>query len=645
MLIVLRTLMTRRPDLKVVLMSATVDAERFSDYLGKAPIVTVPGRTFPVQAKFLEDAIELTGTTKGDRRKQVAEEDDVEAETGPTGISKTLAGYSQKTLAALAEYDEYQINYDLIVKLIVKISSHQQYARFSNAILVFLPGLAEIRRTFDMLSGHPALSQGWTVYPLHSNFSSEEQQAAFQIPPPGTRKIVLATNIAETGITIPDVTCVIDTGVHKEMRFDERRQLSRLIQSFISRANAKQRRGRAGRVQEGLCFHLFTKYRHDEVMAEQQTPEMLRLSLQDLVMRVKICKLGDIEQALSDALDPPLQKNIRRAIDALIDVGALTTSEELTPLGSQLAKLPLDAQLGKLLLLGSIFGCLDFALTVAATLSSKSPFVAALSEKKQADTVRLGFKRGDSDLLTVFNAYCAWRRTCQTPGASEFAFCRKNFLSAQNLANIEDLKGQLLSSLADAGFVRLDAAERSALSRNMRQGRRTAFVPVPASDDNELLLNSVTAWSFYPKVLVRDGKGWRNVANNQSISLHPSSVNKGTSDAKYLSFYSIMQSGSRFTNAQETSAVEATALALLAGEAKFDTYAGVVTLDGSRTRFKVANGKQLVLLKVLRSKIKEVLLRMMKNPGGAVGGKSLAWMELFLALFARDGKAKQVRAD
>ncbi|KAG9902170.1 ATP-dependent RNA helicase A, partial [Aureobasidium melanogenum] len=452
LLIVLRALMIRRPDLKVVLMSATVDAQRFSSYLGNAPIVTVPGRTFPVAAKYLEDAIELTGHTieDGSPKTADADEDDLEAGSSEATIAaaKQLTGYSPKTVRTLAGFDEYAIDYTLIVKLLEKIAYDPSYTQFSQAILVFLPGLAEIRSLNDFLGGHPAFSKGWLVYPLHSTFSSEEQQAAFKVPPPGMRKIVLATNIAETGITIPDVTAVIDTGKHKEMRFDERRQLSRLIQSFISRANAKQRRGRAGRVQEGICFHLFTKYRHDEIMAPQQTPEMLRLSLQDLVMRVKICKLGDIEQALSQALDPPSLKNIRRAIDALIDVGALTSSEELTPLGNQLAKLPLDAQLGKLILLSSVFGCLDFALSVAATLSSKTPFVAPMGAKKQADTVRLGFKRGNSDLLTTYNAYCAWRKACTTPGISEQQFCRKNFLSPINLGNIEDLKSQLLASLS-----------------------------------------------------------------------------------------------------------------------------------------------------------------------------------------------------
>jgi ATP-dependent RNA helicase DHX29 len=129
-------------------------------------------------------------------------------------------------------------------------------------------------------------------------------------------------------------------------------------------------------------------------MAEEQTPEMLRLSLQDLVLRVKICNLGGIEQTLSEALDPPSSKNIRRAIDSLVDVKALTATEDLTPLGRQLARLPLDVFLGKLVLVGSIFQTLDAALTIAAILSSKSPFSAPMGARSQADVARLAYKKG-----------------------------------------------------------------------------------------------------------------------------------------------------------------------------------------------------------------------------------------------------------
>ncbi|TKA52114.1 hypothetical protein B0A49_11936 [Cryomyces minteri] len=646
LLIVLRSLMVQRPELKVVLMSATVDAQKFSRYLNNAPIVVVPGRTFPVQAKYLEDAIELTDhTPDGDHQSftnEVEDHEDIVADGASSGIPNQLTSYSPKTRNTLSKYNEYQIDYSLIVKIIEKVAYAPLYSKYSRAVLIFLPGIAEIRQLNDMLHGHPSFSQGWLVYPLHSTIASEDQQQAFLVPPPGVRKIVIATNIAETGITIPDVTCVIDAGKHKEMRFDERRQLSRLVQSFISRANAKQRRGRAGRVQEGLCFHLFTKYRHDELMAEQQTPEMLRLSLQDLVMRVKTCKLGDIEQTLSDALDPPSSRNIRRAIDALVEVNALTPTEELTHLGQQLAKLPLDAHLGKLVLLASVFGCLDFALTTAAILSSKSPFVTPMGAKKQADTVRLGFKRGDSDLLTAYNAYCAWRRVCTTPGTSEAQFCRRSFLSPQNLSNIEDLKAQLLASLVDAGFVTLNNEERAALNQARYASRYRTFVPVPshlaANNDNDLIANSVVAWSFYPKLLVRDGKGWCNVANNQSVSLHPTSVNKGVSSSRYLSFYHIMQSSTKFTNAHETSPCTDVALALLAGEADFRLYAGVLVIDGNRLRFAVSNWKTLVALKMMRTRLKETVSRAVRFAGKPLSGQQVKWMDLWRRVMEQEGR-------
>ncbi|KAM0277308.1 hypothetical protein ACHAQH_005899 [Verticillium albo-atrum] len=653
LLIVLKKLMLRRKDLKVVLMSATVDAERFSNYLGNAPVLTVPGRTFPVQVRYLEDAIELTGYSTGqaNQEKMVDLDDDVETETeGPkTTTGSELAKYSAKTRNTLAQMDEYRIDFDLIVQLIAKIASDPTYAQFSKAILVFLPGIAEIRTINDMLLGDPSFAKDWLIYPLHSSIATEDQEAAFLVPPPGIRKVVLATNIAETGITIPDVTCVIDTGKHREMRFDERRQLSRLIDTFISRANAKQRRGRAGRVQEGLCFHMFTKHRHDALISDQQTPEMLRLSLQDLAIRVKICKIGGIEETLSEALDAPSAKNIRRAVDALIDVRALTNAEELTPLGHQLARLPLDVFLGKLILLGTVFKCLDMAITVAAILSSKSPFSAPFGQRAQADMVRMGFRRGDSDLLTIYNAYLAWRRVCQTTSASggkEFQFCRKNFLSQQTLANIEDLKGQLMVSLVDSGFLSLTDDERRALNRlrysNNSRRRQQQFFEIPQrvnlNSENDAITTAVIAWSFYPKLLVRDtpgSRGLRNVGNNQSISLHPSSVNKGHNEIRWLSYYHIMQSKAVY-HAHETTAADAFAIALLCGDVRADMFAGVLILDGNRARFALPDWKTMLVIKVLRTRLREMLTRAFKQPGKLPTAQQERWLEVWQKIFSQD---------
>ncbi|KAF2134411.1 P-loop containing nucleoside triphosphate hydrolase protein [Dothidotthia symphoricarpi CBS 119687] len=634
LLIILRSLMERRPELKVILMSATVDAARFSRYLNDAPILTVPGRTFPVQTRYLEDAIELThyAGSSGDAQNNgnTSGNDDDEITTEKSGIPSKLPGYSPATRNVLSSYDEYAIDYSLVVRLIETVAFSPQLSRFSSAVLVFLPGIAEIRQLNDMLVSHPSFDANWLVYPLHSTISSEDQQAAFLLPPPGV----------QTGVTIPDITCVIDTGKHKEMRFDERRQLSRLTQSFISRANAKQRRGRAGRVQEGLCFHLFTKYRHDNLMTDQQTPEMLRLSLQDLVMRTKICKLGDIEATLSQALDPPSSRNIRRAIDALIEVDALTSAEELTPLGRQIAKLPLDAHLGKLVLLASMFGCVDVAITIAAVLSSKSPFLTPFGAKQRADIARLAYKKGDSDLLTTYNAYKSWRTVCTTAGRSEIQFCHKNFLSAQNLGNIEDLKAQLLSSLVEAGFIQVSQDERRALSRYRSTSRHRAFVGVPPQydihSDNDILVNSVIATAFYPKILTREGKGWRNISNNQTVSLAPTSVNKGSATAKFLSYYHIMQSSNKFYNAHSTSATYPLPMVLMvAADMDFKMHAGVISFPGSVLRFAVRDWRAAVALKVLRRRIKEILANSWKSPARQMSEREKEWLGLFLQIFAQ----------
>lgn len=226
LLIVLRKLLPRRPALRVVLMSATVNALKFSNYLSQAPILNVPGRTYPVETKFIEDVIETlqfddqeTFSKESRAEGFEVDEDTLTDSNGKNTFTDELQGYSARTRKTLAGLDEYRIGYDLILQLLATIATSVAYASFSKAILVFLPGIAEIRRLHNMLLGHRCFSQGWYIYPLHSTIATEEQERAFLVPPSGIRKVVLATNIAETGITIPDVTCVIDTGKHKEMRY------------------------------------------------------------------------------------------------------------------------------------------------------------------------------------------------------------------------------------------------------------------------------------------------------------------------------------------------------------------------------------------------------------------------------------------
>lgn len=216
--------MQERPKLRIILMSATIDAERLSRYLDQAPIFNIPGRTFPVEVRYLEDAIEALKITKDSAKASedimgLSEGDeDTDIDLSPKA-SLDIKGYSVATREVLANYNEYRVDYTLLVRLLQMIAREHAYSAYSKAILVFLPGIAEIRRLCEMLSGTSVFGTGWNIYPLHSAIATEEQEHAFLVPPPGIRKLVIATNIAETGITIPDVTCVIDTGKHKEMRY------------------------------------------------------------------------------------------------------------------------------------------------------------------------------------------------------------------------------------------------------------------------------------------------------------------------------------------------------------------------------------------------------------------------------------------
>ena len=544
--VAIRRLIQRRADLKIILMSATVDAAKFSTYFGDAPVLTVPGRTYAVEVRYLEDAIEETIEKFSLNETQHLEAenqdltDDYDDSQRVKSVATGLDHYKPQTRAVIANYDEYRIDYALITNLAVVIASHELYAKYSRAILIFVPGIAEIRRLHHSFLSHRSFSDGWSFNLLHSSFSSEDLEQAFMPPPVGKRKIVIATNLAETGITIPDITAVIDTCKEKTMRFDERRQMSKLTENFTSKSSCRQRRGRAARVQEGLCFHLVTKYRFENLLAEQHVPEMLRLSLQEPALRIKIWGFGGIEETLGQALDPPTDKNVRRAVDALKDVKALTTSEQLTPLGRQLARLPLDMWLGKLAILGNAFGCLDPAVTIASIMSSKSPFVVSNRGDPRAENAKLLFQRGDSDLLLNYNAYLAWRRACKSGNTGQF--CRKNFLNQQTLFQIEDQKVQLLVVLGDARILDLDDTERSLLRRARSSGRNREFFTVPErysiNDHHDNALTSLIAAAFYPKLLVQEGKGWRNISTNQQVNLAPMSVNRGNGKLpRWLSFH------------------------------------------------------------------------------------------------------------
>jgi len=636
LLIVLKTLMHRRPDLKIVLMSATLDAERISAYFGGCPTLAVPGRTFPVDVHFLEDVLEMCDYTlepdspyaRQDEKLnkvdvQAAELDmDAEEEARVAGPGADGQQYQPKTLDTLARLNEHKIHYELIGLLLLQLLTNPRWEPFHQAILVFLPGMGEIRECLRMLSEHTIFQKECIVHVLHSSVASEDQSAAFLPPPPGQHKIVLATNIAETGITIPDITCVIDTGRHREMRYDEKRKISRLVECFVAQSNAKQRRGRAGRVQHGVCFHMFTRKRHDEYMDAHPLPEMLRLSLQELALQLKVMPLQigvGIEDALAQALDPPEAVNVQRAIASLVEVEALTPQEQITPLGRHLCHMPLDVHLSKFLLIASLFQCLDTALSIAAVLNTKSPFLTSMG--REAGRGRLAFQMHDSDFLALATMFRAWRQAVQRHQGQ--AFCAAHSLSADVLYQMEELRQQYFAYLVDTGFVTVDPSVRNDLARRRARHGRPKLLDIPAHLNTHGLEASVVTLALvaamYPKLLIVDegSQQMRTLTNNQPATVHPSSVNArkalGAPSMHFVLYHSIVYSHRLY--AWETAVVDDRMVLLVGGEAEWRHTARSVTLDHNRVRMAAYDGASLVALRVLRDQLRRMMQASFQAPG------------------------------
>jgi len=523
LLLALRDLSRRRKDLKVVLMSATMDKDLFGKYFGGAPGIVIPGRTFPVQDFFLEDALKITkhvldpsaewaigggngkgkgkgkGGTPASKDKDHA---DVRKLEDLGQVHTRYAKYGPQVMASLRGMDQDAVNYDLLASLLKKgvlemlagsnnwsdgtwrndskpsaSDGRMEPKKRPNGVLVFLSGAKEIETVqLALLSlaefqSEPARS--W-VLPLHGGLPSDDQKKVFNHPPVGVRKIVLATNVAETSITIDDIGFVVDTCRMKEMRFDAVRRMSTLEDTVVSRTNARQRRGRAGRVAPGVAVHLgLTRFRHDQKVDDHQPPEVQRVPLEQLVLRIHATGLhmrdqsGKAASICTKLLEPPNPVYVRKAVEELVRLGAIEVNErdgkeKLTALGKHLANLPLEARLGKLVLYGAAFGAAatDAALTVAASLTSRNPFLAPLEERDAAAKAKKGFADkmvggpiGLSDHLAVLAAYREWDNMPHR-GEERYAFCKANFLSIKTLQGMSEMKRSLLETLCEAGFVK-----------------------------------------------------------------------------------------------------------------------------------------------------------------------------------------------
>ncbi|XP_057415627.1 DExH-box ATP-dependent RNA helicase DExH3 [Lotus japonicus] len=478
LLIVLKELLPRRPDLRLILMSATLNAELFSSYFDGAPTMHIPGFTFPVRAHFLEDVLERTGyrltpnnqiddygqekTWKMQKQAQAFRNKKSQIASTVEDALKVadIKGYSLRTRESLSCWCPDSIGFNLIEHVLCHIVKNER----PGAILVFMTGWDDINTLKDQLQAHPLLGDQSRVLLLacHGSMASAEQKLIFENPEGGVRKIVLATNMAETSITINDVVFVVDCGKAKETSYDAINNTPCLLPSWISKAASRQRRGRAGRVQPGECYHLYPKCVYD-AFADYQLPELLRTPLQSLCLQIKTLQLGSISEFLSRALQQPEPLSVQNAIEYLKTIGALDENENLTVLGHKLSMLPVEPKLGKMLILGAIFNCLDPILTVVAGLSVRDPFVMPADKKDLADSAKAQFAADYSDHLALIRAYEGWKDA--EARKTGYEYCWRNFLSSQTLKAIDSLRKQFFYLLKDIGLVDNNSETHNTWSR------------------------------------------------------------------------------------------------------------------------------------------------------------------------------------
>jgi ATP-dependent RNA helicase DHX57 len=392
LLVLLRDVLKKRNDLKLILMSATLDAGVFEDYFrsnGKVGRVEISGRTYPVEDYYLDDVIQMTGFNAG--RGTRRDEDDADT----NGMDPDIAAAIQSI--------GMRINYDLILQTVKEIDADLTHLKQDGGILIFMPGVVEINRTLEYLRSIPNLH----VLPLHASLQSVEQRRVFPHAPLGKRKVVVATNVAETSITIDDIVAVIDTGRVKETSYDPQNNMRKLEEVWASRAACKQRRGRAGRVQAGKCYKLYTRNAEQSKMMERPEPEIRRVPLEQLCLSVRAMGIKEVGQFLASALTPPESLAVEGAMDLLGRMGALD-GDDLTALGRHLSMIPADLRCGKLMVYGAMFGCLDACVTIAAILTVKSPFVSPQDKREEAKSARAKFAKNQGDLIGDLKAFEQW---------------------------------------------------------------------------------------------------------------------------------------------------------------------------------------------------------------------------------------------
>ena len=405
----LKTLLPKRPDLKLIISSATLEADRFSAYFSAAPVIEVSGRTYPVETRYRPPAEKTKAEVSSGKRDKSEDEPDFD----------TALLHAVDELAADGPGD----------------------------ILVFLPGEREIRETQEALrKHHPPHTE---ILPLFARLSVSEQERIFQAH--SGRRIVLATNVAETSLTVPGIRYVVDTGQARVKRYSIRNKIEQLKIEKVSQASANQRAGRCGRVAEGICIRLYDE-QDFQSRPKYTTPELLRSSLAGVILRMKALNLPDV--SVFPFLDPPEAKRIRDGQNLLAELGALDDGQRLTPIGRQLARLPLDPRIGRMLIAARDKGCLYEALAIAAYLSVQDPRDRPLEQQTAADQKHRRFADASSDFIAILKIW-HYVDDLNTHRKSHNKFreaLRADFISPLRVREWRDVFGQLSVQVKELGW-------------------------------------------------------------------------------------------------------------------------------------------------------------------------------------------------
>ncbi|KAF8397984.1 hypothetical protein HHK36_016910 [Tetracentron sinense] len=562
-------------------------------------------------------------------------------------IDSHYKNYSTSTRHSLEAWSGAQLDLGLVsgamMNIFVAMRMLEQFLYSSLVGMTIYKLLDKIKA--NSFLGNPSK---FLVLPLHGSMPTINQRAIFDRPPSNVRqvtfivvpihtaksmmtdlcitvfcfsfstfrKIVLATNIAESSITIDDVVYVIDCGKAKETSYDALNKLACLLPSWISRASAHQRRGRAGRVQPGFCYRLYPKMIHD-AMLQYQLPEILRMPLQELCLHIKSLQLGAVASFLAKALQPPDPLSVQNAIELLKTIGALDDMEELTPRGRHLCMLPLDPNIGKMLLMGSIFQCLDPALTIASALAHRDPFVLPINRKEEADAAKKSFA-GDScsDHIALLKAFERWKDAKRN--SRERAFCWENFLSPVTLQMMEDMRSQFLDLLSDIGFVN---KSRGAKAYNQY------------SDDLEMVCAILCA-GLYPNVLQCKRRGKRTVFYTKEVGkvdIHPASVNAGVHlfPLPYMVYSEKVKTTSIYI--RDLTNISDYALLLFGGNLMPSENGEGIAMLGGYLHFS-ASKSILELIQKLRGELDKLLRRKIEEPGLDIPAKGKGVVDAVIEL-------------